>query len=44
MKISQRILAAVNILTVSAILTLNFYQSNGFDFTLKCVCSGIPNR
>lgn len=32
---------AANIIIVSAILVLNyFYQSNGFDFTLKCICSG----
>ena len=42
MKRSQKILLAVNVLIVSAILVLNyFYQSNGFDFTLKCVCSGL---
>ncbi len=42
MKKSQKILLAVNVLIVSAILVLNyFYQSNGFDFTLKCVCSGL---
>ena len=42
MKKSQKILLAVNLLIVSAILVLNyFYQSNGFDFTLKCVCSGL---
>ena len=32
---------AVNVLAVAAVLTLNyFYQLDGFDFTLKCVCSG----
>ena len=32
---------AVNIITVVAIFVLNyFYQLDGFDFTLKCVCSG----
>ena len=42
MKKSQKILLAVNLLIVLAILVLNyFYQSNGFDFTLKCVCSGL---
>ena len=42
MKKSQKILLAVNLLIVSVILVLNyFYQSNGFDFTLKCVCSGL---
>lgn len=42
MKISQKFLLAVNALTVSAILLLNyFYQSSGFDFTLKCICSAL---
>ena len=42
MKKSQKILLVVNLLIISAILVLNyFYQSNGFDFTLKCVCSGL---
>ena len=41
MKRTQKILLAVNIVLISAILVLNyFYQSNGFDFTLKCICSG----
>ena len=41
MKKSQKFLLAVNILIISAILILNyFYQSNDFDFTLKCICSG----
>jgi len=32
---------AVNALMISAIFIMNyFYQSNGFDFTLKCICSG----
>ena len=32
---------AVNIAIISAIFVMNyFYQSNGFDFTLKCICSG----
>ena len=42
MKLSQKIMLAVNGLTVAAILILNYvYQSNGFDFTLKCICSGL---
>ena len=42
MKKAQKFFWAINILVVSAILILNyFYQSNGFDFTLKCVCSGL---
>ena len=32
---------AINGLVIATIFVLNyFYQSNGFDFTLKCVCSG----
>ncbi|MBQ8404652.1 MAG: lysoplasmalogenase [Clostridia bacterium] len=31
----------INVLIIAAIFVLNyFYQSNGFDFTLKCICSG----
>lgn len=41
MKTSQKTMLAVNILIIAAVFVLNwFYQSNGFDFTLKCVCSG----
>lgn len=41
MKKSEKLMAAVNGLLIVAIFVLNFfYQSNGFDFTLKCVCSG----
>ena len=41
MKKSQKGLLAVNILVITAILVMNyFYQKNGFDFTLKCICSG----
>lgn len=30
----------VNLLIIAIILVLNyFYQRNGFDFTLKCICS-----
>ena len=37
----QRLQTALNALIIAAILILNyFYQRNGFDFTLKCVCSG----
>lgn len=40
MKKTQKLLLAVNIVIISALFVLNyFYQSNGFDFTLKCVCS-----
>ncbi len=41
MKLSQKLLLAVNILIITAILALNYvYQNQGFDFTLKCICSG----
>ena len=37
----KKFVAAVNALMISAIFILNyFYQVNGFDFTLKCICSG----
>ncbi len=37
----NKIMLAVNTVIISSILILNyFYQSNGFDFTLKCICSG----
>ncbi len=37
----NKIMLAVNTIIISAIFILNyFYQSNGFDFTLKCICSG----
>ena len=37
----NKIMLAVNVIIISAIFVMNyFYQSNGFDFTLKCVCSG----
>lgn len=37
----NRVILWANILLIFAICVLNyFYQSNGFDFTLKCVCSG----
>ena len=33
---------AVNGLVIATIFVLNyFYQSDGFDFTLKCICSGL---
>lgn len=39
-KLSNAVLA-VNLVLMAAILALNYvYQSNGFDFTLKCICSG----
>ncbi len=41
MKITKKIMLAVNILIIGTIFVLNyFYQKNGFDFTLKCTCSG----
>lgn len=37
----NKLMVAVNALVISAIFVLNyFYQINGFDFTLKCICSG----
>ena len=37
----NKIMFAVNSVMISAIFVMNyFYQSNGFDFTLKCICSG----
>ena len=42
MKKTQKLMLALNICVVSLICVLNyFYQSNGFDFTLKCTCSGL---
>ncbi len=33
---------AINAFVIATIFVLNyFYQSNGFDFTLKCICSGL---
>ncbi len=38
---TKKIILTINIVMISAILALNyFYQLNGFDFTLKCICSG----
>ncbi len=37
----NKILLIINIVVIAAVLILNyFYQSNNFDFTLKCICSG----
>ena len=37
----NRIMTAVNAVVICAIFVMNcFYQLNGFDFTLKCICSG----
>lgn len=37
----NKILLTVNTVIIATIFILNyFYQSNGFDFTLKCICSG----
>ncbi|MBE6609000.1 MAG: hypothetical protein E7633_10675 [Ruminococcaceae bacterium] len=36
----KKIMLAVNILIISAVFYMNYiYQSNGFNFTLKCICS-----
>ena len=41
MNIKNKTVMAVNGVLIAAILVLNyFYQINGFDFTLKCICSG----
>ena len=38
----QKVIAALNVLLIAVICILNyFYQKNGFDFTLKCTCSGL---
>ena len=37
----NKLMLAVNSIIIAAIFVMNyFYQSNGFDFTLKCICSG----
>ena len=37
----NKLMLALNSVIISAIFILNyFYQRNGFDFTLKCICSG----
>ena len=37
----NKFMLAVNTVMICAIFIMNyFYQSNGFDFTLKCICSG----
>lgn len=37
----NKLMLAVNTVIIAAIFVMNyFYQSNGFDFTLKCICSG----
>lgn len=37
----NKLILTINILIISAIFIMNyFYQSTGFDFTLKCICSG----
>ena len=42
MKKTQKLMLTLNVCLITLICILNyFYQSNGFDFTLKCVCSGL---
>ena len=42
MKKTQKLMLTLNVCVSTMICILNyFYQSNGFDFTLKCVCSGL---
>ncbi len=37
----NKIMLTINTLFIATIFVLNYvYQSNGFDFTLKCTCSG----
>ena len=37
----NKLMFIINIAFISGIFVLNyFYQSNNFDFTLKCICSG----
>ncbi|MEE0059569.1 MAG: lysoplasmalogenase [Acutalibacteraceae bacterium] len=39
---SSKIVLAINTVGIALLLVLNyFYQSNNFDYTLKCVCSSI---
>lgn len=41
MKNTKKIMIAVNLVIIAFIFVMNwFYQSDGFDFTLKCICSG----
>ena len=38
----QKLISAVNGFLIAVLCILNFfYQKNGFDFTLKCICSGL---
>ena len=40
MKATQKLMLACNAVIICAVFALNYvYQSNGFDFTLKCICS-----
>jgi uncharacterized membrane protein YhhN len=42
MKKQEKIMMAVNLIWIAVIFVLNyFYQSNGFAFILKCICSGL---
>lgn len=41
-KNSTKILFAINVIFITVLLALNYvYQSNNFNYTLKCVCSSI---
>lgn len=41
-KNSLKIMSLINIISIAMLLLLNyFYQSNNFDYTLKCVCSSL---
>lgn len=42
MRKMQKLMLTINIVIICAISVLNyFYQKNDFDFTLKCICSGL---
>ncbi len=42
MKKQEKIMMGVNLIWIAVICVLNYvYQREGFDFTLKCVCSGL---
>ena len=42
MKKTQKLMLTLNVCVITLICILNyFYQSNGFNFTLKCLCSGL---
>lgn len=39
---SSKVILAINIVAIATLFILNYvYQSNNFDYTLKCICSSI---